>query len=176
MLLATTQRAVQPLSSALRWRRAPCASRHGGTPSPPPPQPRSATQKPFVVAALSKTEPATTTVSEAAAENVRTSAANRRDFYRAFGTGAAVSVLAAVLDHDVVEEHQSIAMWAVFGLGCARLTHSYTCMASPQPPTQPENFILQILSKTQHTTLHRTTAYDCLCSGTLASSWRSFWA
>jgi len=42
---------------------------------------------------------------------------DRLDVYKAIGIGAAVSVLAGVVDHDWVEAHQALAMTTLFCLG-----------------------------------------------------------
>ena len=42
---------------------------------------------------------------------------DRLDIYKAVGVGAAVSILAGILDHDWVEAHQELSMAAVFCLG-----------------------------------------------------------
>ena len=44
---------------------------------------------------------------------------DRLDLYKAVGVGALVTVVAGVLDHDAVEQHQALAMAAVFCLGYA---------------------------------------------------------
>lgn len=44
---------------------------------------------------------------------------DRSDLVKAVGVGALVSVVAGILDHDAVEDHQSLAMAAVFCLGYA---------------------------------------------------------
>jgi hypothetical protein len=44
---------------------------------------------------------------------------DRRDVVKAIAVGAAVTIVAAVLDHDAVERHQAAAMAAVFCVGYA---------------------------------------------------------
>eukprot|EP00775_Hariotina_reticulata_P008069 gene8070-8264_t len=49
--------------------------------------------------------------------NQQTAAVDRLDVYKAIGIGAAVSVMAGVVDHDWVEAHQGLAMTLLFCLG-----------------------------------------------------------
>jgi hypothetical protein len=45
---------------------------------------------------------------------------DKSDLVKAVAVGAVVSVVAGILDHQAVEEHQGLAMAAVFCLGCAK--------------------------------------------------------
>jgi hypothetical protein len=42
---------------------------------------------------------------------------NRLDLYKAIAVGAAISIIAGILDHSWIEAHQELAMTAVFSLG-----------------------------------------------------------
>eukprot|EP00878_Enallax_costatus_P023894 GHUV01025453.1.p1 GENE.GHUV01025453.1~~GHUV01025453.1.p1 ORF type:complete len:345 (+),score=82.83 GHUV01025453.1:289-1323(+) len=52
-----------------------------------------------------------------AAVNAEIEAVNRLDIYKAIAIGAAVSILAGVIDHDWVEAHQGLSMSLLFILG-----------------------------------------------------------
>lgn len=66
-----------------------------------------------------KQELAGWTAAEIAAANQETTSTNRMDVYKAIGLSASVCVLAGILDHDWIEQHQVCRWdWAFGGRGC----------------------------------------------------------